>query len=233
MFHANSQSRILVSGEYGCHCTRKRICVSQLPNSIPVAAGRHFLIRLFLVRKVHSLSATGVIKFWFEEIDRAQRFKKDPEFDELIRSRFLELHMRARKGLLYAWRDDALDALAEVILLDQFSRNLFRDSAEAFAYDELALVLSQEAIRQKFDEKLDASKRAFLYMPFMHSESAEIHKIALYLFDRPGLEDNYNYELRHKAIIDRFGRYPHRNDLLGRESTSAELEFLAQPGSSF
>lgn len=177
--------------------------------------------------------ATDVIKFWFEEIERTQRFKKDPEFDNLIRSRFLDLHKRASKGLLYAWRDVPLDALAEVILLDQFSRNLFRDGAEAFAYDELALVLAQEAIRQKFDAKLDDTKRAFLYMPFMHSESAEIHEIALYLFDRPGLEDNYNYELRHKAIIDRFGRYPHRNEVLGRESTPAEIEFLAQPGSSF
>ena len=82
-------------------------------------------------------------------------------------------------------------------------------------------------------EELEESKRAFLYMPFMHSESADIHEIALYLFDCPGLEDNYNFELRHKAIIDRFGRYPHRNDLLGRESTPEEIEFLQQPGSSF
>lgn len=179
------------------------------------------------------MSATDVIQFWFEEIEPAQRFKKDIEFDKLIRARFLDLHKRARKGLLYAWRDYPLDALAEIIILDQFSRNLFRDSAGAFAHDTLALVLSQEAIRQKFDEKLEDSKRAFLYMPFMHSESAEIHEIAVYLFDRPGLEDNYNFELKHKAIIDRFGRYPHRNELLGRESTAEEIEFLQQPGSSF
>ena len=179
------------------------------------------------------MSATEVIQFWFEEIEPALRFKKDLEFDSLIRSRFLDLHTRASKGLLYAWRDTPLDALAEIIILDQFSRNLFRDSAEAFAYDTLALVLAQEAIRQKFDEALEDSKRGFLYMPFMHSESAEIHEIALYLFDRPGLEGNYNFELRHKEIIDRFGHYPHRNALLGRESTAEEIEFLQQPGSSF
>ncbi|MFP6840110.1 MAG: DUF924 family protein [Pseudohongiellaceae bacterium] len=179
------------------------------------------------------MSATEVIQFWFDEIEPAQRFRKDLEFDTMIRTRFLDLHTRASKGLLYAWRDYPLDALAEIIILDQFSRNLFRDSAEAFVYDTLALVLAQEAIRQKFDEELEESKRAFLYMPFMHSESADIHEIGLYLFDRPGLEDNYNFELRHKVIIDRFGRYPHRNELLGRESTAEEIEFLQQPGSSF
>jgi len=110
---------------------------------------------------------------------------------------------------------------------------MFRDTPAAFITDTLALVLAQEAIRKKFDKELDNSKKAFLYMPFMHSESKEIHDIALFLFDQPGLEDNYNFEVKHKAIIDRFGRYPHRNDILGRESTAEELEFLSQPGSSF
>jgi uncharacterized protein (DUF924 family) len=179
------------------------------------------------------MSATDLIRFWFEEIETKQRFKKDLEFDELIRTRFGELHARARDGLLYTWRERPVGALAEIILLDQFSRNMFRDTAQAFAYDTLALVLAQEAVRRKFDSELEDSMKAFLYMPFMHSESREIHEIALYLFDHPGLEDNFNYELRHKEIIDRFGRYPHRNEVLGRESTSEELEFLSQPGSSF
>lgn len=179
------------------------------------------------------MSATEVIKFWFEEIEPKQRFAKDPAFDELIRSRFGELHKRARAGLLYTWREHPLDALAEIIILDQFSRNMFRDSAEAFAYDTLALVLAQEAVRRKLDAELDLRKKAFLYMPFMHSESAEIHEIALYLFGQPGLEDNFNFELKHKEIIARFGRYPHRNAVLGRESTPEELEFLSRPGSSF
>ena len=179
------------------------------------------------------MSARDVIQFWFEEIEPKQRFMKDPEFDELIRSRFGEVHERASVGELYTWREHPLDALAEVIVLDQFSRNMFRDSAEAFAYDTLALVLAQEAVRRKLDAELDARYKSFLYMPFMHSESAEIHEIALFLFGQEGLEENYNFELRHKEIIDRFGRYPHRNAILGRESTPEEVEFLQQPGSGF
>ena len=179
------------------------------------------------------MSATDVIQFWFEEIEPKQRFIKDFDFDEALRIKFGDTHQLAKQGLLYAWREHPLDALAEIIVLDQFSRNMFRDSPAAFITDTLALVLAQEAIRKKFDKELDNSKKAFLYMPFMHSESKEIHDIALFLFDQPGLEDNYNFEVKHKAIIDRFGRYPHRNDILGRESTAEELEFLSQPGSSF
>lgn len=179
------------------------------------------------------MSAAEVIQFWFEDSEPKQRFIKNLEFDELIRSKFADTYTRARQGLLYAWRENPLDALAEIIVLDQFPRNIFRDSALAFASDTLALVLAQEAIRRKFDTELDAGRKAFLYMPFMHSESKEIHETALSLFDQPGLEDNFNFEIRHKEIIDRFGRYPHRNELLGRESTAEELEFLSQPGSSF
>jgi len=179
------------------------------------------------------LSATEVINFWFKEIEPKQRFTKDPEFDALIKSRFLCLHKKARTGELYAWREHPLDSLAEIIILDQFSRNMFRDKAKAFAYDTLALVLAQEAVRRKFDKELDDVQRAFLYMPFMHSESREIHEIALHLFDQPGLEDNFNFEIRHKTIIDRFGRYPHRNSILKRNSSAEELEFLQQAGSSF
>ena len=186
-----------------------------------------------LIRGPPQVSATEVIQFWFEDIKPKQRFAKDAEFDKLIKLRFEQLHKRAIQGLLYLWREHPLDALAEVIILDQFSRNMFRDSPEAFAHDNLALVLAQEAIRRKMDAELDIKKRAFLYMPFMHSESSEIHEIALYLFDRPGLEDNYNYELKHKKIIDQFGRYPHRNEILERKSSPEELEFLSQSGSSF
>ncbi len=178
-------------------------------------------------------SAQDIIRFWFEEITPAQRFKKDPEFDALIRERFRKVHKRASGGLLYTWRDHPLDALAEIIVLDQFSRNMYRDSPRAFAQDTLALVLAQEAVRRKQDVELEAKYRAFLYMPFMHSESAEIHEIAMFLFDQPGLEDNFNFEVKHKAIIDRFGRYPHRNEVLRRKSTAEELEFLSQPGSGF
>jgi uncharacterized protein (DUF924 family) len=181
----------------------------------------------------YNLSATTVIQFWFEDIEPRQQFTKDLEFDESIRTKFSKTYQLATQGLLYAWREHPLDALAEILVLDQFSRNMFRDTPKAFEADTVALVLAQEAIRKKFDKELNNSKKAFFYMPFMHSESKEIHDIALFLFDQPGLEDSFNFEIKHKTIIDRFGRYPHRNEILGRESTADELEFLSQPGSSF
>ena len=179
------------------------------------------------------MSAQEVISFWFDEIEPKQRFQKDLTFDEEIRTRFGNTHQQARTGELAHWREEALGALAEIIVLDQFSRNMFRDAAEAFAYDAMALVLAQEAIRRNLDSELEPGQRAFLYMPFMHSESKVVHEIAMKLFAQPGMENNYEFEVKHKVIIDRFGRYPHRNALLGRESTAEEIEFLAGPGSSF
>ena len=123
--------------------------------------------------------------------------------------------------------------LAEIIILDQFSRNMFRGNKLAFAADPLALALAQEAIAAGDDLKLAADERVFVYMPYMHSESRLIHAVAERLFRENGPKNNYDFELRHKAIIDRFGRYPHRNAVLGRTSTEEELAFLAQPGSSF
>ena len=110
---------------------------------------------------------------------------------------------------------------------------MFRGTPKAFQADTIALILAQEAIRKKFDMELDNSKKSFFYMPFMHSESKEIHDIALFLFDQPGLEDSFNFEVKHKAIIDHFGRYPQRNEMLKRKSTDDELDFLSQPGSLF
>ena len=118
-------------------------------------------------------------------------------------------------------------------MLDQFSRNVFRDTPRAFAQDALAMALAQELVAGGHDHALDTKQRAFAYMPYMHSESLPIHEQAVQLFDQPGLENNHDFELKHKAIIERFGRYPHRNDILGRPCTVAELVFLEEPGSSF
>ncbi len=174
-----------------------------------------------------------VLHFWFADATRDQHFKKDEVFDAAIRTRFADTQAAAARGELAAWRDTADGRLAEIIVLDQFSRNLFRDSAQAFAADGMALVLAQEALRAGADHDLTAERRAFLYMPFMHAESRAVHLQAERLFRQPGLERNYEFEVKHKAIIDRFGRYPHRNRALGRVSTRAELEFLEQPDSSF
>lgn len=175
----------------------------------------------------------NIIQFWFEEIDPALRWKKDQDFDLLIKSRFEEVHKAAAQCELFEWRDTAEGQLAEIIVLDQFSRNMYRDTSQAFAFDSLALDLAQNAVLNRTDSFLPTDWKAFLFMPYMHSESKIVHETAVELFSKPGLERNLDFELRHKEIIDRFGRYPHRNSILGRKSTEEELEFLKQPGSSF
>ena len=175
----------------------------------------------------------AIISFWFSEVDRKSWWSADPGFDELVRARFSETLNRASRAELYAWREARLGRLAEVLVLDQFARNIHRNTPRAFAQDPLALALAQEAISVGAAAALKPIERNFLYMPFMHSESRLIHECAEVLFLQNGLEDNYKFELRHKAIIDRFGRYPHRNAILGRACTDEEAEFLKQPGSKF
>ena len=180
------------------------------------------------------MDAIKIIKFWFEELEPKQWWIKDPEFDQHIRERFLDTHQAAVAGELFSWRKTPEGRLAEVIVIDQFSRNLFREDPRSWQYDGMALILSQEAIACGDDQKLkDHKQLAFLYMPFMHSESHVIHEESIRLFSQPGLEMNLDFAHKHKVIIDRFGRYPHRNAVLGRESTAEELEFLQQPNSSF
>jgi len=178
-------------------------------------------------------SPDDVLRFWFVELDRADWWRKSAALDRRIAEIFGPTLTAAARCELYAWRATPPGRLAEVIVLDQFSRNIHRDTAGAFANDALALALAQEAVALGCDRPLPVERRAFLYLPYMHSESALIHQAALQLFDTPGLEQNLDFERRHKAIIDRFGRYPHRNAALGRTSTAEELVFLQQPGSSF
>ncbi len=174
-----------------------------------------------------------VLKFWFEEVEPELWWKKDESFDALLIERFSNIHTMASRCELYEWRIEPEGRLAEIIVLDQFSRNMFRGSALAFANDAMSLALSQEAIACGADEALTPLQRSFLYMPFMHSESLAIHNVAVELFRKNGIPNNLEFEMRHKKIIERFGRYPHRNKVLGRQSTADEIEFLRQPGSSF
>jgi len=175
----------------------------------------------------------NIIDFWFNEIEQKYWWKKDPDFDQLIRKRFLDIHNTAIKCELYEWRKYPQGRLAEIIILDQFSRNIYRHEGRAFAYDSLALLLAQEAINVGVNQGMDPDQKAFLYMPFMHSESVRIHEIAIELYSEQGLESNLEFQIKHKAIIDRYGRYPHRNKILGRQSTEKELKFLKEPGSAF
>ena len=179
------------------------------------------------------MTAQTVLDFWFKEIDAKQWWTKSAEFDKLIASRFGKVHAAAARCELYAWRETPQGRLAEIIVLDQFSRNMYRDRPQAFACDALALALAQTAVATQADRQLEFRQRAFIYMPYMHSESPLIHSTALALFSQAGLESSLASEHQHKTIIDRFGRYPHRNAILGRASTAQELEFLAGPSSSF
>lgn len=175
----------------------------------------------------------SILDFWFTELDPKQHYAKDAALDEAIRTRFGATLEAAARCELFAWRATPEGRLAEVLVLDQFSRNVYRDTARAFAQDALALALAQELVASGQDRSLPMAQRSFAYMPYMHSESALVHAEAAVLFDQAGMEDTLRFELAHKAIIDRFGRYPHRNTLLGRESTPEELAFLSGPGSSF
>ncbi len=164
-----------------------------------------------------------VLEFWFNTLTPAQWYKKSDSLDVRIKTTFEHTYDAVVAGECSDWRDSAEGRLAEIIVLDQFARNMFRGSAKAFAADPLALALAQEAVRQGADKALPAERRAFLYMPYMHSESALVHEQAMALFaDTPQL----SYEIRHKAIIDRFGRYPHRNAVLGRTSTAEEVSWM-------
>ncbi|EGU37018.1 DUF924 family protein [Vibrio scophthalmi] len=174
-----------------------------------------------------------VLDFWFNQLEAKDWFVANQEVDNTIRDQFGDLLKQASQAELFTWRVTPEGRLAEIIVLDQFSRNIYRNTPQAFSQDPLALGLAQEAIRLEADKSLTTIERSFLYMPFMHSESAAIHKQAVVLFSQPGMENNYDFELKHKLIIDRFGRYPHRNVILSRESTTEEIEFLSQPGSSF
>jgi uncharacterized protein (DUF924 family) len=174
-----------------------------------------------------------VLAFWFEKTDRRKWWSVDPAFDELLRTRFLGLLRQACAGELSSWRASAGGRLAEIIVLDQFSRNIHRGTPRAFSQDPQALALSQEAVAAGALAELDEDERTFLLMPYMHSESRLVHVQAEALFRQFAPKGNYEFELRHKAIIDRFGRYPHRNQILGRVSSEEEIEFLKQPGSGF
>lgn len=185
-----------------------------------------------------------ILDFWFADGPDGFRrawFQRDDGFDAEIRARFGALVAPAREGALDGWAATPEGALALLILLDQFPRNLFRGSAEAFASDAHALSLAREVVlRRRLDLALTPTQRAFLYLPFEHAEDMAAQDLSVALFE--GLRDNpvaaapggaIDYAWRHRAVIARYGRFPHRNAVLGRESTPAELIYLAQPGAGF
>lgn len=171
-----------------------------------------------------------VLDFWFVEHGEDDWFGGKAEFDEKLADRFTETHARVAKGEAWTWRTSAEGRLAEVIMLDQFSRQLHRGSPKAFAQDPMALALAQEGVAQGLDMKLEPRLRMFLYMPFMHSESLVIHEEAVRLFTAHGDDKTLQYEIDHRDCIARFGRYPFRNKVLGRQSTPDELAYMEDLG---
>ena len=175
------------------------------------------------------MDATTVLEFWFTR-ERKAWFEKNPAFDEEIRSRFLPLFEKGFSGGLEGWKADPRACLALVILFDQFPRNMFRGTARAFAADHLARDAAKVIVQNNWDKAMTPDERTFAYLPFEHSESIEDQKLSMRLFEgNPNLE----WARKHWEIIRRFGRFPHRNAALGRQSTAEEIEFLRQPGSAF
>lgn len=171
--------------------------------------------------------AQAVLQFWFDEKHHRFWFNSSPEFDEKIKH-FQPLIDEVAKGHTQHWRQHILGRVAEIIVLDQFSRNLYRHTPQAFAYDPLALILAQEIINQTEFATLTLPYRQFALMPFMHSESAKIQQQSIELFRQLGNQTILAFALQHQEIINRFGRYPHRNAQLNRPSTLEETQFLAK-----
>ena len=169
----------------------------------------------------------NVLKFWFTGKGFQEWFfSKKPGLDAEIRRKFLKIYRAVVAGETAEWRKTPRGRLAEIIVLDQFSRNMFRGTAEMYRYDALALALAQDAIAAKADRKLTKNERMFMYLPFEHSESRKIQKESLRLFKQIWPKDTLKYAIDHKKIVDRFGRFPHRNYILGRKSTSSEKKFM-------
>jgi uncharacterized protein (DUF924 family) len=188
--------------------------------------------------------AGEVLDFWFGRKGdpeygqfRDEWFRKDPDFDARVTKQFAGLYEEAAAGELDGWREDAESCLALVILLDQFPRNMFRGDGHTHAEDDRALGTSKYAVEHALDRELPAFQKMFLYMPFMHSENVEDQRRSVELFERlageEGAPDVVSYAVGHRDIVEQFGRFPHRNEILGRETTPDEAVFLTKEGSSF
>ena len=178
-----------------------------------------------------------VLDFWFG-LTMQQHFGKDDTVDDEIRKKFRHTHLQAKQGRLNSWREELESCLALTIVLDQFSRNMYRGTAGAFENDPLALETSQHALSKGYDKQLPFPRAMFFYLPFMHSEDVEIQKQCVELYRNacetvPAAKGSLDYAIAHLKMIERFGRFPYRNACLGRECTAEETEYLKEPGSSF
>jgi uncharacterized protein (DUF924 family) len=174
-----------------------------------------------------------VVRFWFDELTPKDWCRPEPSVDEAIATRFGELYETLKEGVPSERLATPHDYLAAILVLDQLPRNMFRGTPRAFATDRQALALAKRAVADGIDMKLPPRQRTFIYLPFEHSEDAKDQARSVGLFMALGNPLNLDYAIRHQEVIARFGRFPHRNAILGRESTAEEADFLEQPGSSF
>ncbi len=175
-----------------------------------------------------------VLSFWFLPEHVPLHFDENDEFDKKIRTQFFDTWEAAKEGLLVDWRGDIRGRLAEIIVLDQFSRNLFRNDIRTYTQDKMAIALSQEVVNSPDYHKLTPDEKRYILLPFMHSESTDLHDWAMKYFEE--LEDGGGtlyFEKLHREVLDRFGRYPYQNEDLGRESTMEELEYLREKNGNF
>ncbi len=185
------------------------------------------------------MNPEDVLSFWFgEQLEtRMEWFRKDAAFDAQIKAQFLPHILSAAEGSLNHWLENPRHCLAYIIVLDQFPRNIFRNDAQTFAYDALALQAAKMAIKQEFNQQLQPIEQLFMYLPFEHSENLADQAQTLVLMQDwqsdPQLQGFYDYAIKHHAVIQRFERFPHRNKVLGRDSSAEELAYLALPGSGF
>ena len=173
--------------------------------------------------------AQEILRFWFSEETKVRWFNATAEFDQALGERFLPVFEQAEAGGLREWGDTPQGALALVIVLDQFPLNLFRHEARSFGTEAAAREVSAAAIARDFDQSLDPQGKTFLYLPFMHSENLDDQHRSVALFKAAGLQDNLRFARHHRDIVQRFGRFPHRNRILGRESTREEIAWLNSP----
>jgi len=167
-----------------------------------------------------------LIEFWFSEEVSKHWFNSTKAFDQALSEVYGDTWVEAKQGKLDHWQKSATGSLALVIVLDQFPLNIFRGQAKSFSTEAQSREVARAAIAKGFDRELPAKQVSFLYMPFMHSEDLDDQALGVKLFNKPGLESNYRFARHHYSIVERFGRFPHRNKILGRESSDAEIEYL-------
>lgn len=173
-----------------------------------------------------TLMPNDIVKFWFEEIDSKLWFNSTPDFDNQLRDRFEAAYLAAINNELQDWQNSPEGCLALVVLLDQFPLNMYRGKAESFAGEEKSREIARRALERKFDQALSGVQKAFLYMPFMHSEKLQDQDLSVSLYEKARLEQNLRFARHHREIVKKYGRFPHRNKILGRDSTEAELAYL-------